>query len=221
MDVSAQRYGDAGLLVSAPEFEDLAFRQRLGRALLEHPPAGYLEHVLGAGNLLLLFHGAISERLALDWFAGLEPFSESVGEVPRLHEVPVVYEGPDLAEVAEATGLTIDEVIHLHSDPEYQVRMMGFSPGFPYLDGLNPRLHLPRRGSPRKRIEPGTVAIGGPHAGIYSIASPGGWHLLGRTELRLFKPEHAVGSTVDAAQVFCFRPGDRLRFVPVSRGTSG
>jgi len=92
--------------------------------------------------------------------------------------------------------------------------MIGFTPGFPYLEGLDEALHLPRRASPRPRIEAGAVAIGGPHAGIYSVASPGGWHLLGRTPERLFDPPSAQGSAPEPRQVFRFAPGDRLRFQP-------
>jgi biotin-dependent carboxylase-like uncharacterized protein len=124
----------------------------------------------------------------------------------------VIYDGPDLKRVAEETGLGVDEVVRIHTAPTYTVRMSGFTPGFPYLDGLDKQLHLPRRNLPRKRIKPGSVAIGGPHAGIYSVGSPGGWHLLGRTELPLFNPSAAKPETPDPREVFRFSPGDRLRF---------
>ena len=126
--------------------------------------------------------------------------------------VPVIYDGPDLGSVAKRLGWTIAALIEAHRSPTYTVRMNGFAPGFPYLDGLDPRLHLPRRENPRTRIAPGSVAIGGPHAGIYPIASPGGWHLLGRTEFPLFEPEAAQGSEADPRKVFPLQTGDTVRF---------
>jgi len=92
---------------------------------------------------------------------------------------------------------------------------MGFAPGFPYLDGLDERLHLKRKASPRDRIEPGSVAIGGSHAGIYSVASPGGWHLLGRTDFPLFQPEKARGTLSDAREVFALAAGDTVKFLVI------
>jgi len=134
--------------------------------------------------------------------------------------VPVVYDGPDLKSVAQATGLDVDAVVAIHSAPIYRVRMMGFSPGFPYLDGLDPRLHLERKASPRDHIVPGAVAIGGRHAGIYSVASPGGWHILGRTELALFQPEKAKAESVDPREVFALAPGDEVKFKNAERAGS-
>ncbi|MGB0414305.1 MAG: 5-oxoprolinase subunit B family protein [Coraliomargarita sp.] len=218
MELGIQRYGELSLLVSAPRFEDLGVRRVLDVAFAENAPLGYLKHVWGAENLLVLFRSLPSEDLLRIWFAGLGNCVDAAEARCPLHDVPVVYDGSDLDAVAAMAGLSAQEVVALHSEPEYRVRMMGFSPGFPYLDGLNPRLQLPRREAPRKRIETGAVAIGGPHAGIYSVASPGGWHLLGRTDLRLFKPELAAGASVDATTVFAFRPGDRVRFVPVREG---
>ena len=217
MELRVQRYGELGLLVSAPQFEDLGHRQALDVAFAEYAPHGYLEHVWGSKNVLVLFRSLPNESELQQWFAEVGELVRIADLVSNLYQVPVVYDGPDLEVVAAAVGLSVEEVIQLHTEPEYRVRMMGFSPGFPYLDGLNPRLQLPRRESPRKRIEPGAVAIGGPHAGVYSVPSPGGWHLLGRTELRLFKPELAVGERVNAAEVFALRPGDRIRFIPAQK----
>jgi KipI family sensor histidine kinase inhibitor len=94
--------------------------------------------------------------------------------------------------------------------------MMGFSPGFPYLDGLDPKLHLDRRPSPRNHIAPGSVAIGGSHAGIYSVASPGGWHLLGNTKWPLFDLEAAKLANPNPTTVFALSVGDRVHFQPLS-----
>jgi KipI family sensor histidine kinase inhibitor len=128
----------------------------------------------------------------------------------RSFEIPVRYgggDGPDLAEVARATGLPDDEVVARHAGAAYEVRFIGFSPGFPYLAGLPDRLHVKRRAAPRTRVPAGSVAIAGAQAGIYPVASPGGWHVIGRTEFVLFDPGRDRPATLT--------PGDRIRFVVV------
>lgn len=104
----------------------------------------------------------------------------------RLVTIPVRYDGPDLESVAEATGLAVEEVISRHSAGSYFVYMMGFSPGFGYMGDLDPALCLPRRAQPRTRVPRGSVAIAGSQTAVYSVDTPGGWHLIGRTELRMF-----------------------------------
>lgn len=125
--------------------------------------------------------------------------------------VPVCYEAafaPDMDEVCAHTGFSAEEVVARHTAAVYRVYFLGFTPGFPYLGGLDPRLAIPRRDTPRTRIEPGSVAIGGAQTGVYPTASPGGWRIIGRTPLRLF--DHG------RAPACLLAPGDRLRFVPVS-----
>ena len=179
------------------------------------PPDGFDEYVIGADNLLILFQWPESEGVLHEWLSGLQcEILDGLNHSRRI-EVPVRYDGPDLATVAVATGLSEAEVVAIHSAPEYRVRMMGFAPGFPYLDGLDERLHLERKASPRDRIEPGSVAIGGSHAGIYSVASPGGWHLLGRTDFPLFQAEQARGTVSDARQVFALAAGDTVKFLVI------
>lgn len=128
-----------------------------------------------------------------------------------LHEIPVAYDGLDLADVAERHGLSISEVVEIHSAPIYEVALLGFSPGFPYLTGLDRRLHTPRRSNPRSQIPVGSVAIGEMHTGIYSVESPGGWNLIGSTEVRLFDFDRR---DPDDAAMFLLRAGDRVKFVP-------
>jgi inhibitor of KinA len=127
----------------------------------------------------------------------------------RLVEIPVCFggeRGPDLGDVARHTGLTPERVIEMFSAAEYVVYFVGFSTCFPYLGGLPPALATPRLPAPRKHVPVGSVAIGGPQAGIYPLASPGGWRLIGRTTLRLFDPS--------ATPPPLLRMGDRVRFVP-------
>lgn len=206
-----QFYGERGLLVEELSLSD---RSELEAGLLAAPPECFIEYVLGYSTVLLLFRTEAATRQAVRWLENVSlsdaPYNKAAGRLVRL---PVVYDGPDLAEVARRTQLSEAEVVAIHSGAEYSVRMMGFAPGFPYLDGLDPRLHLERRASPRNHIAPGSVAIGGSHAGVYSVASPGGWHLLGRTAVPLFRPDLATGGAAQAAEVFTLMPGDRVQFI--------
>ena len=127
----------------------------------------------------------------------------------RLVEIPVCYGGefgPDLMDVARHTGFSAKRVVELHTSVEYRVYFLGFSPGFPYLGGMPAELATPRLPAPRKRVPVGSVAIGGAQTGIYSIESPGGWRLIGRTESRLFD--------LNANPPALLQMGDRVRFVP-------
>lgn len=126
---------------------------------------------------------------------------------PREWRVPVRYDGPDLMEVAERSGLSVAEVIARHSGLRYEVYLLGFVPGFAFLGELDPALVLPRRSPPRQRVPAGSVAIAGAQTGIYPLETPGGWHLLGRTDLTLFDPSRDPPAL--------FRVGDRVRFEPL------
>ena len=129
---------------------------------------------------------------------------------PRHVEIPVCYGGefgPDLGDVARHTGFTEARVVELHAAAEYLVYFVGFSTCFPYLGGLPPELATPRLAAPRKHVPVGSVAIGGAQAGIYPLASPGGWRLIGRTQLKLFD--------LSASPPPLLRMGDRVRFIPV------
>lgn len=127
-----------------------------------------------------------------------------------LIEIPVRYDGADLPEVARHWRVGTDEVARIHSAPEYRVAFCGFAPGFGYLTGLPERYHLPRRAVPRTRVPAGSVAVAGPYAGVYPRDSPGGWHLLGRTDVVLFDP--------DRDPVALLTPGTRVRFRDVTAG---
>jgi inhibitor of KinA len=135
---------------------------------------------------------------------------------PRTVEVPVCYGrefGEDLDTLARAHALRAEEVIALHAAPLYRVQMIGFAPGFAYLVGLDPRLATPRRPTPRQRVPAGSVAIGGELTGVYPLALPGGWHVIGRSPLRLFAPEQDPPSRLSM--------GDRVRFVPIDEREYG
>jgi KipI family sensor histidine kinase inhibitor len=126
------------------------------------------------------------------------------GTPVRDHVLRVVYDGPDLDEVARATGLFVAEVIAKHEAATYVVDTMGFAPGFAYLDGLDPALELPRRATPRERVPAGSVAVAGRQSAVYPADSPGGWHLLGRV---------VDAQMYTAADGPLLALGDRVRFV--------
>ena len=139
--------------------------------------------------------------------------SEALEPESRAIQIPVVYGGtggPDLGVVADHCGLTEKQVVELHSSVDYVVWFLGFQPGFPYLGGLSPRLHTPRRAEPRVSVPAGTVAIGGEQTGVYPLTSPGGWQLIGHTTTPLFEP--------GLETPILLRPGDTLRFIPQKEG---
>jgi inhibitor of KinA len=128
----------------------------------------------------------------------------------RVIEVPVCYGGelgPDLDEVAAKCRLDVEQVIAIHLASRHRVYMLGFAPGFPFIGGLDARLAMPRRSTPRTRIAPGSVAIQRDQTCIYPLETPGGWNLIGRTPLRLFDPQ--------AGSPCLLRPGDEIRFVRI------
>lgn len=157
---------------------------------------------------LLLDHPEV-EQWVRDCLARLP---EGSGEGGALVEIPVVYggeQGPDLEFVARHTGLTEAEVIRRHSGTDYLCYLLGFSPGFPFLGGMDPALAVPRLESPRLDMPVGAVGIGGAQTGLYSLGGPGGWRVIGRTPLHVYDP---------TAQEPCLiRAGDRVRFVPVEQ----
>ena len=143
----------------------------------------------------------------------IEPLLD-LGDNPRasarLWHVPVCYEGefaPDLAEVARLTGLTPNDVVALHSGIRFHVYMLGFLPGFPYMGDLPPQLALPRRADPRLRVPAGSISIATTLTAIYPYESPGGWHLIGATPIRMFDPERPKPAL--------FAPGDAVNFQPI------
>ncbi len=130
-----------------------------------------------------------------------------MAEPGRLHRIPVVYDGPDIAEVGERLQLSREKIIEIHTRPIYRVFLVGFVPGWAYLGPLPDELVLPRRDVPRTQVPAGSVAIAGRQSGIYPLATPGGWHLIGRTSVKLFLP--------DSDPPCLFRAGDRVKFFSV------
>lgn len=184
-----------------------AIHQRLGPQLRELVP--------GWTTLLLHYDLLLTDptRLAADLAPLLEQWQSAPppDEQGRLHRLPVWYGGEDLGAVAEACGLRPDQVIELHCAVEYRVGAIGFAPGFAYLGGLDARLALPRRATPRTQVPAGSLAIAERQTAIYPQASPGGWHLLGLCPQRLFDPAQTPPCPLAL--------GDRVRFEPIDEAT--
>ena len=159
--------------------------------------------VVPAARTVLVHHNGV-DRAALE--ALLQPTDQAPRPVGPLVEIPVVYDGADLAEVASATGMSADEVVDMHSSTTFSAAFLGFTPGWAYLVGLPLPLHLPRRSTPRTSVPAGSVAIANEFSGVYPTTSPGGWHLLGHTIVPMFDPSRAKPALVVA--------GDQVRFVP-------
>lgn len=204
--------GEAALCCNLPPPVSLAQQQRIWQlaAKLAAVP-GVRELIPGMNNLTLLFDplhtqaGALATAAQALWAQPLRRQARG-----RRVEIPVRYggeHGPDLAEVAAHCGLEADEVVRRHSAAEYSVYFIGFQPGFAYLGGLDPALHTPRRAEPRVAVPAGSVGIGGAQTGIYPLATPGGWQLIGHTALPLFNPQ--------AEPPTLLAPGDTVRFVAV------
>jgi KipI family sensor histidine kinase inhibitor len=163
--------------------------------------------VPAAATVLVVCESAVVLAQLIQKLHSVDPATALARGFGTLVEIPVVYDGADLAAVARATGLRVGEVVQLHAGAAYTVAFCGFAPGFAYLRGLPRQLQLPRRRSPRASVAAGSVAVAAEFSAVYPTASPGGWHLLGRTSMTLFD------SSADIPAVL--QPGDSVRFLPV------
>lgn len=196
-------YGPDAVLVELDRSEEVA---GLAAALRRASLPGVTDIVPAARTVLIRAEpGALPRSAITDVVAAAEVAPATSAE--EVVEVPVVYDGADLAAVAASARCSVDEVIRRHVEARYTVAFCGFAPGFAYMIGLDPLLHLPRRRVPRPRVPPGSVAIAAEYASIYPSASPGGWHLLGRTDLVLWDAERSPPAVLT--------PGRHVRFVPV------
>ncbi len=185
---------------------------RLTQRLADVPDV--VEAIPGMNNITVVLRDP--QALALDAIERLQRWweeSEALEPESRTIEIPVTYggdAGPDLPLVARHANLSEKQVVELHASIDYVVWFLGFQPGFPYLGGLPQALATPRRAEPRVSVPAGSVGIGGVQTGIYPLQTPGGWNLIGRTDLPLFNP--ALPEPV------LLRPGDTLRFIPRKEG---
>ncbi|GAB2870532.1 5-oxoprolinase subunit PxpB [Paraburkholderia jirisanensis] len=201
--------GDSALVCELPPPATLACQQRVwatAQAARDWPHV--LEVVPGMNNLTLVLDPLAADREALaEQLRAAWDTAGAASTAGRDIEIPVHYggkHGPDLDAVAAHTGLTADEVIQRHAQGKYIVFFLGFQPGFAYMGGLEAALHTPRRSEPRVEVPAGSVGIGGAQTGIYPAVSPGGWQLIGRTDVPLFDPTSTPPTLL--------QPGDRVHF---------
>ncbi len=214
--------GDSAVLVRLGEaIDERALRLVLSAcARLEAEPIAGVREVVPAFNTLAVHYDPARVGDAEPYATVVSLLERRLTELEamplppaRLVEIPVVYggaAGPDLSVVAAHAGMSPDDVARTHAAGKYLVHMIGFAPGFPYLGGLDPRLACPRRATPRTAVPAGSVGIGGRQTGIYPLASPGGWQIIGRTPLVLFDPAREPPALL--------RPGDRVRFRAIPPG---
>jgi len=205
--------GESALLVELADDISLSINAHvhdLDYWLGESIAKGVTHWVPGYTSLLIHFDPLQTDHSTIrDWFHERWQTCPSITDLkPAQIQIPVRYggeDGPDLAAVAKTHRLSPSDVIRMHTAPVYRVGMMGFTPGFAYLMGLDPDLATPRLVNPRTHVPAGSVGIAGDQTGVYPIESPGGWQLIGRTELVLFDPEQEP--------YFLLSPGDEVRFV--------
>ncbi len=194
--------GDAAVLVELAALDEVL---ALHAALVAEPLAGVVDLVPAARTLLVRIDPAgTTVRAVRQALVQVQPRPRG-RRASALLEVPASYDGPDLAEVAELTGLREREVVAAHTGQTWTVAFAGFAPGFGYLVGDDHRLHVPRRAHPRTRVPAGAVGLAGEFTGVYPRESPGGWQLLGRTDLAMWDLRREPPALLE--------PGVRVRFV--------
>jgi KipI family sensor histidine kinase inhibitor len=192
--------GDAAVLVELADLDEVLALH----AALTDPPGGVLDVVPAARTVLVVLDPARTSAGAVaSWVRGAQPLPGARPEGDEV-EVPVVYDGEDLADVAAALGCSVAEVVHRHTGTLWTVAFGGFAPGFGYARPDGGGWDVPRRSTPRTRVPAGSVAVAGGFGAVYPQASPGGWQLLGRTDLAVFD--------VDRDPAALLRPGMRIRF---------
>lgn len=208
--------GDRGLLVEYGDVidPDVNNKVRSMAIIMEKESSkSVIETIPTYRSLLIIYDPAITNPTKLE--KEILVLEERISQIkippPDTVEIPVCYGGefgPDIQFVADHNSITKDDVIRIHSGAEYQIYMIGFTPGFPFLGGLPKELHTPRLETPRSFVPERSVGIANNQTGIYPLASPGGWQLIGKTPLRLFAPEHS--------NPFIYKVGDRIKFKPIS-----
>jgi len=208
--------GDRGLLVEYGDAIDPVVNKKvrsMAMAMEKETLTGVRETIPTYRSLLIIYDPATTNPTKLQ--KEILDFEELLSQIevppPDTVEIPVCYGGkfgPDIRFVAEHNSITEDDVVRIHSGAEYHIYMIGFTPGFPFLGGLPKVLHTPRLETPRSFVPERSVGIANNQTGIYPLASPGGWQLIGKTPLKLFAPEHS--------NPFIYKVGDRIKFKPIS-----
>jgi inhibitor of KinA len=209
--------GDCGLLVEYGDAIDPEINRKvraMAITMARDTPTGVVEFIPTYRSIIVMYDPAstTASELKRDLLTLENRLSAIEIPPPDTAEIPVCYGGdlgPDIGFVAQNHHMEVEDVIRIHSEPHYQIYMIGFTPGFPFLGGLPESLHTPRLETPRSLVPAGSVGIANQQTGIYPIDSPGGWQLIGRTPVKLFDPKRA--------NPFLLKAGDKLKFRPISR----
>lgn len=220
--------GDSAVIVQLGEGVSPAIHKKvrnLSILIKAHAFEGFVECVPAYQNLTV-YYNPYSVHLSNQEDQRITPFQkvcafinnlllqldkEEVSFEERTITIPVLYGGeygPDLVYVANYHDLSVEEVIHTHSEGDYLVYMIGFAPGFPFIGGMDEKIATPRKETPRLTIDPGSVGIAGKQTGVYSLETPGGWQIIGRTPIDLFFPQQSPPTLL--------QPGDTIQFKPIS-----
>jgi KipI family sensor histidine kinase inhibitor len=210
-------FGDTGLLLEyghkiSPDIHERVMA--MTRAIRKRNINGLRAVIPTYASVLLLYEPALTnpDLLCLSIETLAKNLDEAEMDLPRVVRIPVCYEGEfalDMADLSSAWGISPEEAIRIHSSRKYLIYMVGFTPGFAFLGGLDPKLYSPRLKTPRTKVPGGSVGIANSQTGIYSIDSPGGWKIIGRTPLNLFDPQRS--------DPFLYKPGDQIEFIPISQ----
>ena len=190
------------------ELADLDQTLALLASLQRHPPHGVEELVPAARTILVEYRASATRAETLVQDIAARSLTQGAERSDTLIEIPVHYNGEDLAEVAQILGITPEEVVRRHTGSEFTVAFTGFAPGFAYLSGGDPGLNVPRRSTPRTRLPAGSVGLAGTFSGVYPQASPGGWQIIGTTPVAMWD--------ITRAQPALLQPGYRVRFVDIA-----
>lgn len=216
MDYHFIENGDAGLTLlfnQDPSLSLATFLHQWRQYLIAQQPLNVDDIIPGYNSLTFSFDPLATDvpKLIQELENSIKVFQVDKDVLSNRIEIPVCYEGdfcPDMEAVETATGLSRQEIITRHSAQEYPVMMLGFLPGFLYLGDLDATLHCPRKKNPAIEVPAGAVGIGGKQTGVYPIASPGGWQIIGRTPIKLFDPLRKNPILVN--------PLDTIKFIPIS-----
>lgn len=215
-DLRVEPFGESAVIVLlGGGIDEAGYRQlaALSKAIQANPPLGFAELVPAYNSLLIVFNPVISDTTtmtaAVRALASAQP-NLAVDAAKDIIDLPVAYGGeygPDLESVAANAGLSAEEIIAIHSSKPYLVYMLGFTPGFPYLGGMDQRIATPRLKTPRTKVPAGSIGIADAQTGVYPLESPGGWNLIGRTPMALFDPGRQPPALLS--------PGKYVRFTPI------
>lgn len=223
-------FGEHAILLDWPANNDLDIHGQVlsyARYISEDFSEEIIETVPSYQSLAVYLKPEINSQLFIDTLVGRKiNIAEFISEDKQIIIIPVCYEpeyGLDIQYVAETNGISISQVIKLHTSPLYKVYFLGFLPGFPYLDGLNRQLSTPRKNKPRLLVAKGSVGIGGAQTGIYTIDSPGGWNIIGKTPLDIFDISQLPPTMINAGDFVKFQVINQTEFelirVEVEAGT--